>query len=86
MRAARALTARARALALSCAQCGIVAYLGTAQAKPILLGGLARLEYRGYDSAGLAVMQRDAVAEGEGGPSEPSPTAGAGSSVAVSGI
>ena len=39
--------------------CGIVAYLGPAQARAILLGGLARLEYRGYDSAGLAVMQND---------------------------
>jgi len=37
--------------------CGIVAYLGNEQCKDILLSGLARLEYRGYDSAGLAVMQ-----------------------------
>ncbi len=37
--------------------CGIVAYIGAAQAKDILLSGLARLEYRGYDSAGMAVMQ-----------------------------
>ena len=37
--------------------CGIVAYIGGAQAKKILLSGLSRLEYRGYDSAGLAVMQ-----------------------------
>jgi len=37
--------------------CGIVAYFGPAQAKDILLAGLMRLEYRGYDSAGLAVMQ-----------------------------
>ena len=37
--------------------CGIVAYFGPAQAKDILLSGLMRLEYRGYDSAGLAVMQ-----------------------------
>ena len=35
--------------------CGIVGYVGTEQAAPILLEGLARLEYRGYDSAGLAV-------------------------------
>ena len=37
--------------------CGIVGYIGTSQAQPILLSGLERLEYRGYDSAGIAVMQ-----------------------------
>ncbi|MCH8822503.1 MAG: glutamine--fructose-6-phosphate transaminase (isomerizing) [Planctomycetes bacterium] len=36
--------------------CGIVAYIGKKEAKPILLEGLKRLEYRGYDSAGLAVI------------------------------
>ncbi|MBR7830963.1 glutamine--fructose-6-phosphate transaminase (isomerizing) [Actinospica sp. MGRD01-02] len=36
--------------------CGIVAYVGAQDAAPILLDGLARLEYRGYDSAGLAVV------------------------------
>lgn len=35
--------------------CGIVGYIGQSQAAPILLDGLAKLEYRGYDSAGLAV-------------------------------
>ncbi|HIT02390.1 MAG TPA: glutamine--fructose-6-phosphate transaminase (isomerizing) [Candidatus Enterenecus merdae] len=35
--------------------CGIVGYIGGEQAAPILLDGLARLEYRGYDSAGVAV-------------------------------
>ena len=35
--------------------CGIVGYIGTEQAAPILLAGLKKLEYRGYDSAGLAV-------------------------------
>ena len=35
--------------------CGIVGYTGGQQAAPILLGGLEKLEYRGYDSAGLAV-------------------------------
>ena len=35
--------------------CGIVGYVGTKQAAPILLDGLSKLEYRGYDSAGLAV-------------------------------
>jgi glutamine phosphoribosylpyrophosphate amidotransferase len=37
--------------------CGIVAYIGRRQASPILLEGLKRLEYRGYDSAGVAVME-----------------------------
>ena len=35
--------------------CGIVGYVGTQQAAPLLLEGLRRLEYRGYDSAGMAV-------------------------------
>ncbi len=35
--------------------CGIVGYLGTKQVVPVILDGLARLEYRGYDSAGIAV-------------------------------
>ena len=37
--------------------CGIVGYIGPRNATPIVLGGLKRLEYRGYDSAGLAVIQ-----------------------------
>ena len=36
--------------------CGIVAYLGERQAYPILINGLYRLEYRGYDSAGIAII------------------------------
>ena len=35
--------------------CGIVGFTGEHQAAPILLDGLSKLEYRGYDSAGLAV-------------------------------
>ena len=35
--------------------CGIVGYVGDEQAAPILLAGLSKLEYRGYDSAGIAV-------------------------------
>ncbi len=38
--------------------CGIVAYVGGRDSVPILLEGLARLEYRGYDSAGIAVVSR----------------------------
>ncbi len=37
--------------------CGIVAYIGSKVARPILLEGLKRLEYRGYDSAGIAIIQ-----------------------------
>lgn len=37
--------------------CGIVGYVGTRQAAPILIEGLRRLEYRGYDSAGLAILR-----------------------------
>ncbi|MBQ6400344.1 MAG: glutamine--fructose-6-phosphate transaminase (isomerizing) [Clostridia bacterium] len=43
--------------------CGIVGYTGHVQAAPILLDGLARLEYRGYDSAGLAVRNGSSPAE-----------------------
>ncbi len=39
--------------------CGIVGYIGREQAAPILLDGLSRLEYRGYDSAGLAVYDAE---------------------------
>src|SRR5262249_1631678 len=38
--------------------CGIVGYVGSGEAVPILLAGLHRLEYRGYDSAGIAVHTR----------------------------
>ena len=41
--------------------CGIVGYTGTQQAAPILLDGLKKLEYRGYDSAGLAVLNDGAI-------------------------
>ncbi|HIJ70148.1 MAG TPA: glutamine--fructose-6-phosphate transaminase (isomerizing) [Planctomycetes bacterium] len=40
--------------------CGIVAYLGQKKAQPILIEGLKRLEYRGYDSAGIALLKGDA--------------------------
>jgi glucosamine--fructose-6-phosphate aminotransferase (isomerizing) len=41
--------------------CGIVGYVGTREAKPLLLEGLRRLEYRGYDSAGIALHEDDAL-------------------------
>ena len=41
--------------------CGIVGYIGVSQAAPILLDGLSKLEYRGYDSAGLAVYDGDKI-------------------------
>lgn len=41
--------------------CGIVGYIGSAEAAPILIDGLRRLEYRGYDSAGLAVLDGGAL-------------------------
>ena len=43
--------------------CGIVGYVGNSQAAPILLEGLSKLEYRGYDSAGLAVRDGEKLAE-----------------------
>ena len=39
--------------------CGIVGYLGTREAYPVLIKGLRRLEYRGYDSAGVAMINSD---------------------------
>lgn len=41
--------------------CGIVGYIGAQQAQSILLDGLSRLEYRGYDSAGIAVMNNKQI-------------------------
>ena len=43
--------------------CGIVGFTGTQQAAPILLNGLSKLEYRGYDSAGIAVRDGEHLAQ-----------------------
>jgi glucosamine--fructose-6-phosphate aminotransferase (isomerizing) len=41
--------------------CGIIGYIGETQAMPILIEGLKRLEYRGYDSAGVAIMENGSL-------------------------
>jgi glutamine---fructose-6-phosphate transaminase (isomerizing) len=41
--------------------CGIIGYVGHREAKPLLLSGLRRLEYRGYDSAGIALREADGL-------------------------
>ncbi len=41
--------------------CGIVGYIGPQEATPIVLDGLKRLEYRGYDSAGIATLSQGKV-------------------------
>ena len=39
--------------------CGIIGYIGKNKAQPILLDGLRRMEYRGYDSAGVAIIRKE---------------------------
>src|SRR3990167_9164428 len=41
--------------------CGIMGYIGGKRAKDVLLDGLSRLEYRGYDSAGVAIFQNSEI-------------------------
>ena len=41
--------------------CGIIGYIGIKKASPILINGLLRLEYRGYDSAGIATMEENTI-------------------------
>src|SRR5512136_3110693 len=42
--------------------CGIIGYIGSKKTVPVLLDGLRRLEYRGYDSAGIAVVRSGSIA------------------------
>ena len=41
--------------------CGIIGYIGSKKASPILISGLLRLEYRGYDSAGIATVEKNGL-------------------------
>src|SRR5204862_2631258 len=41
--------------------CGIVGYVGPREARPLLFAGLEKLEYRGYDSAGISVLTDDRI-------------------------
>ena len=41
--------------------CGIIGYIGSKEVVPVLIEGLRRLEYRGYDSAGVAVVHEGAI-------------------------
>ena len=45
--------------------CGIIGYVGNEQAAPVVLGGLTRLEYRGYDSAGIATINDNCIHVGK---------------------
>src|ERR1700733_8876209 len=41
--------------------CGIIGYVGSRASRPLLIAGLQRLEYRGYDSAGIALLEADGL-------------------------
>jgi glucosamine--fructose-6-phosphate aminotransferase (isomerizing) len=46
--------------------CGIVGYIGPKKVVPVVIGGLRKLEYRGYDSAGIAVVNTNGANAGAG--------------------
>ena len=60
--------------------CGIVGYIGNRPVLPVLMDGLKKLEYRGYDSAGIALLEGDRIhltaerleVHGRSGKSQPS--------------
>src|SRR5216684_3695482 len=56
--------------------CGIVGYVGQREASAILIGGLRRLEYRGYDSAGIATLTRNGKLDNRRRMLEESPVTG----------
>jgi glucosamine--fructose-6-phosphate aminotransferase (isomerizing) len=68
--------------------CGIIGYVGSREAKPLLLQGLAHLEYRGYDSAGIALLEDGALCtvRAVGALSNLRERAGAGRSSATTGL
>src|SRR3954467_11239875 len=68
--------------------CGIIGYAGARVCKPLLLGGLERLEYRGYDSAGLSLLEGDdgSIVRAVGNLSKLRAVAGSNGSPATTGI
>src|SRR5947209_2370850 len=53
--------AQATRQGVSSAMCGIVGYVGPREVRPLLLAGLEKLEYRGYDSAGISVLAGERI-------------------------
>ncbi|HXY16625.1 MAG TPA: glutamine--fructose-6-phosphate transaminase (isomerizing) [Gaiellaceae bacterium] len=68
--------------------CGIIGYVGSRDCKPLILGGLERLEYRGYDSAGIALLHDDEIhyVRAVGPLTNLKEVAGAGASPATTGV
>src|SRR3982751_2131983 len=68
--------------------CGIIGYVGSRASKPLLLQGLKRLEYRGYDSAGIALIEDDGLdyVRAVGPPDQLVERAGTNGSVSTTGL
>jgi glucosamine--fructose-6-phosphate aminotransferase (isomerizing) len=68
--------------------CGIIGYVGSRDCKPLIIGGLERLEYRGYDSAGIALLHDDELhyVRAVGPLTKLKEVAGAGASRATTGV